>query len=46
MGICNSCACGKSPAQPASCIPATSARTVSALRLCVNGALSDLVLDL
>jgi hypothetical protein len=47
MGICNTCACGKrSGATRHLHTGAAEIEPVSALRLCVNAALGDLVLEL
>ena len=47
MGICNTCACGKVSGATRHLHTGESAsEPVSALRLCVNAATSDLVLDL
>jgi ferredoxin-NADP reductase len=47
MGICNTCACGKRSGTTRHLhTDAVQHEPVSALRLCVNGAASDLVLDL
>jgi ferredoxin len=47
MGICNTCACGKRSGQTRHLLTgALEGEPVSALRLCVNSASSDLVLDL
>ena len=47
MGICNTCACGKRSGTTRHLhTDAVQHEPVSALRLCVNGAGSDLVLDL
>ena len=47
MGICNTCACGKASGSTRHLQTGVSEHEpVSALRLCVNGAASDLVLDL
>lgn len=47
MGICNTCACGKASGSTRHLHTGVAEHEpVSALRLCVNGAASDLVLDL
>ena len=47
MGICNTCACGKSAGATRDLRTGTAqSEATSALKLCINSAVSDLVLDL
>lgn len=47
MGLCNTCACGKSAGSTQNVVDgSTDAEPASALRICVNRATSDLILDL
>ncbi|TDU32315.1 ferredoxin-NADP reductase [Panacagrimonas perspica] len=47
MGLCNTCACGKSAGSTQNVVDgSTDAEPTSALRICVNRAASDLILDL
>ncbi len=47
MGLCNTCACGKSAGSTQNIVDgSTDAEPTAALRICVNRASSDLVLDL
>lgn len=47
MGLCNTCACGKSAGTTQNVVDgSTDAEPTAALRICVNRAASDLILDL